>query len=116
MLASANLFVLCSLIFTCGCQNESAATKRVEPPRALYVEPPQARALNVEDEIALDKLASEELGPVDGIDTRQVNWEEDVTEEGPPELGAILNFESTDPSKLGDTSETDAFLKKASKR
>ena len=49
-LAAANLIVLCSLIFTCGCQNEPAATKKpATPPQVAHTSPPEAKALDGSD-------------------------------------------------------------------
>lgn len=106
------------LFFTCGCQNESAAAKSAKPPRVSYEAPPKTAAIGVSEYLALDKLVSDQDGQ---FDSKQVNWEEDVSQDSkksaPPKVDEILSFESSEFGKLsGDGSEKDDFLKEASKR
>lgn len=105
-LASANFIVLFCLIFTCGCQNESAATKTPtkKPPRIAYTTPPpDARALDGSDQDATNPLLEDE--------------EDEEEEVEAPFDGAQVSFEYEDPGTLGsDTREADAFLMEASQR
>ncbi len=109
----ANSILLLSFVFLSGCQNELASTERVEPDRVSESIPAKARGLAVSEEIALDKIVSQELG---SDDLRQVNWEEDISQDSkkiaPPNLDEVLNLESTELGKLtGDASETKSFRK-----
>ena len=115
--SSVSLMAIC-LIFTCGCQNESAAAKRDKPARVSYEAPPKTGAIEVSEYLALDNLVSDQDG---GFDSKQVNWEEDVSQDSkkrvPPNSDEILSFESNDFGKLsGDSTETDDFLKEASRK
>ena len=74
-LAVANLIVLFSLFFTCGCQNETAATKSVTPPKVASTSPPEDGS---------DKEDSIEEALVKDVSKRnlfgQVDWEQDDEE------------------------------------
>lgn len=117
VLTTACLMASC-LFFTCGCQNESAAAKSAKPPRVSYEAPPKTGAIDASEYLALDKLVSDQDG---GFDSKQVNWEEDVSQDNkksvPQNLDEILSFESNELGKLGeDTTETDDFLEEASRK
>lgn len=117
VLSSVSLMASC-LIFTCGCQNESAAAKSAKPQRVSYEAPPKTGEINVSEYMALDKVVSDQDG---GFDSKQVNWEEDISRDSkrdvPPDLDEIFSFESNELGKLsGDGTETDDFLKEASRK
>ena len=128
-LAAANLIVLCSLIFTCGCQNEHAATiEPVTPPKVAHTSPPEAKALDGSDQAQGDSIADvfkkdalvrEAMNP-DSVD--QVTWEQDTPQDSRPAhetidlmVDSTLSLESDGLQKLDrDSSRTNALLKKFS--
>ena len=127
-LAVANLIVLCSLIFTCGCQNEHAAKETVTPPKVAHTSPPEAKALDgsdqaqedsIESAFKKDALVREAMNP-DSVD--QVTWEQDTPQDSRPAhetidlmVDSTLSLESDGLQKLDrDSSRTNALLKKFS--
>lgn len=109
---SVSLISSC-LIFTCGCQNESTATRSGQPSPVLYEAPPKARSLSVSEHIGLDQVVSEKVGL---FDSKQVNLEEDISQGNskrePPNLDEIITLESNEFGKLsGDGSEKEDFRK-----
>lgn len=128
VLAPANLVVLCCLFFSCGCQNEPAATKSVTPPQVAHTSPPEARALDGSDrgksiELVLkqDALVRDALNQ---HNLEKVNWEEDISPEreaGQESLELMvdttLDLESEGLGNFGaNARKADAFLEKASRR
>lgn len=112
VLSIVSLLTSC-LIFTSGCQNESAATEHAEPSQVLYEAPPKARSLSISEHFEMDRLVTDQSG---SFDSKQVNWEEDNSQgskkKAPPNLDEIFNIESTELGKLsGDGTEKDDFLK-----
>jgi len=127
-LAAANLIVLCSLIFTCGCQNEHAATEPVTPPKVAHPSPPEAKALDgsdqaqedsVESTLKKDALVREAMNQ---YSADQVTWEQDIPQDSRSAYESVdlmvdstLTLESEDLQKLDvDTSRTNTLLKKFS--
>ena len=138
VLAPANLVVLCCLFFSCGCQNEPAATKSVTPPQVAHTSPPEARALDGSDrgksiEVVLkkDALVREALNR-DALvrdalvrdNLEQVNWEQDTSQASAASratedlmVDTTLDFESEGLGKLNaDMSKLDAIFQKASRK
>ena len=128
-LAAANLIVLCSLIFTCGCQNEPAATKKpATPPQVAHTSPPEARALDVSDRDNTIEGAFKRDALVQNLfDQDEVGlatWEQDVPKETvatPKTLDLMEDSTlSLESGRLGnldlDTRKADAILRKASKK
>jgi len=125
-LAAANLIVLCSLIFTCGCQNEPAATKKpATPPQVAHTSPPEAKALDGSDQNQEDSIESafkREALVRDAFNQDSVGlatWEEDIPQDSRPAhetvdlmVDSSLDLESDDLQKLNvDTSRTNVLLK-----
>ena len=97
-LATASLMIIC-LVFTVGCQNESAATKQSKPARMSDETSPQA--------MALDSTGDKRESSVSQVSEKSRRIQE-VTLEG------VLNLESNDPGALrADTEQTDAYLNEA---
>ncbi len=136
VIAPTNLVVMFCLVFTSGCQNESAATKSVTPPQVAFTSPSGARALDGSDQggqgdsIELTfkkdelvrKAMNQESFAQDSFE--QANWEQDIPQESEPSrateelmVDSTLGFESEGLGKLNaDTSRVSAMLQKASER
>ena len=129
-LAAANLIVLCSLIFTCGCQNEHAATERATPPKVAHTSSPEAKALDGSDQIQEDSIESAFKGEAlvrDALNQDSVGlatWEEDIPQDSRPAhetmdlmVDSTLSLESEGLGKIDvDTRKAGAFLNSASEK
>ena len=128
-LAAANLIALCSLIFTCGCQNEPAATKKpATPPQVAHTSPPEAKALDGSDKDDSIEGAFKRDALVQNLfdqdDVGLATWEEDIPQETvatPKTLDLMEDSTlSLESGRLGnldlDTRKADAILRKASKK
>jgi len=108
-LATASLMIIC-LVFTVGCQNESAATKQSKPARMSDETSPQAMALDFSEHVAsasADSTGDKRESSVSQVSEKSRRIQE-VT------LDGVLNLESNDPGALrADTEQTDAYLNEA---